>query len=69
MPAGKMISINKNMFSLNYLNKFYKKNENTINCLLALLIGFLFAKYILTNNYQTKNLFKLDSSKKKTCGN
>lgn len=68
MPAGK-IFINKNMFSLSYLKKLYIKNENVVNCLIALLIGFLFAKYVLTNNYQIRSLFKENSSKKKTCGN
>ena len=50
MPAGKITSINTNMFSLKYVKNLYKKNKDIFHCLLAVLIGYVFAKFVLSNN-------------------
>ena len=69
MPAGKISLVNKNMFSLKYIKKLYLNNKEMCNCLLALFIGVIFAKYVLSNNFlnKPKNIFKKPSEKK--CGN
>ena len=43
MPAGKITSINTNMFSLKYVKNLYNNNKDIFHCLLAVLLGFVFA--------------------------
>lgn len=70
MPAGKITSINTNMFSLKYIKNLYNKNKEVFHCLLAVLIGFVFARLFLSNK---SNLFiptkKLKKNPERKCGN
>ena len=55
MPAGKITSINTNMFSLKYIKNLYNKNKKFF-CLLAVLIRFCicYFKFVLTGNHLIK---------------
>lgn len=70
MPAGKITSINANMFTLKYVKDLYNKNKEFFHCLLAVLLGYVFARFVLSNNstlfIQTKELKKTPERK---CGN
>jgi len=69
MPAGKITSINTNMFSLKYIKNLYNKNKEVFHCLLAVLIGFVFAKFVLTGNHLIKSPTKVfKKSPEKKCG-
>tara|TARA_B100000282_G_C31368832_1_gene325764 strand:+ start:334 stop:546 length:213 start_codon:yes stop_codon:yes gene_type:complete len=69
MPAGKISSINANMLSVKYFKNLYNKNKEVFHSLLAILLGFLFAKFVLSNNSNflipTKELKK---NPEKKCG-
>lgn len=70
MPAGKITSINANMFTLKYVKDLYNKNKEIFHCLLAVLLGYVFARFVLSNN---SNLFvptkELKKPPEKKCGN
>ena len=70
MPAGKITSINANMFTLKYVKDLYNKNKDIFHCLLAVLLGYVFARFVLSNNstllIPTKELKKPPEKK---CGN
>ena len=70
MPAGKITSINANMFTLKYVKNLYNKNKDIFHCLLAVLIGYVFAKFVLSNNSTLLTSTKaLKKTPERKCGN
>ena len=70
MPAGKITSINANMFTLKYVKNLYNKNKDIFHCLLAVLLGYVFARFVLSNNSTLLTPKKaIKKTPERKCGN